>query len=68
MGRKAKKGRQSHGSVWHWKQTDSWYYTLPSTKKRVALFNEQVNYFINFGANCVRFRACLVPCGPSMTA
>ena len=24
--------RQSHGSAWHWKQTDSWYYTLPGTK------------------------------------
>lgn len=41
MGRKAKKRRQSHGSAWHWKQTDCWYYTLPGTKKRVALFDEE---------------------------
>lgn len=41
MGRKAKVRRQSHGSAWHWKQTDCWYYTLPGTKRRVALFDEQ---------------------------
>ncbi len=35
-----KKRRQSHGSAWHWKQTDSWYYTLPGTKKRMPLFDE----------------------------
>ena len=40
MGRKAKKRRQSHGSAWHWKQTDCWYFTIPGTKKRVALFNK----------------------------
>jgi hypothetical protein len=39
-GRKKKVRRQSHGSAWHWKQTDSWYYTLPGTKKRVPLFDE----------------------------
>lgn len=38
---KSKKRRQSHGSAWHWKQTDCWYYTLPGAKKRVALFDEQ---------------------------
>src|SRR5579863_10081220 len=32
--------RQSHGSAWHWKQTDSWYYTLSGTKKRIPLFDE----------------------------
>jgi hypothetical protein len=32
--------RQSHGSAWHWKQTDTWYYTLLGTKKRIALFDE----------------------------
>jgi len=32
--------RQSHGSAWYWKQTDSWYYTLPGTKKRIPLFDE----------------------------
>jgi integrase len=32
--------RQSHGSAWHWRQTDCWYYTLPGSKKRVPLFDE----------------------------
>ena len=32
--------RQSHGSAWHWKQTDGWYYTLPGTKRRVPLVDE----------------------------
>jgi hypothetical protein len=41
MGRKRKVRRQQHGSAWHWKQTDTWYYTLPGTKKRIALFDEQ---------------------------
>ncbi|QDU27246.1 Phage integrase family protein [Anatilimnocola aggregata] len=41
MGRKRKVRRQQHGSVWHWKQTDAWYYTLPGTKKRMPLFDEQ---------------------------
>jgi integrase len=41
MGRKAKKRRQSHGSAWHWKQTDCWYYTQPGTKKRVSLVDEK---------------------------
>lgn len=41
MGRKRKVRRQSHGSAWYWKQTGSWYYTLPGTKKRVALFDEE---------------------------
>lgn len=40
MGRKRKRRRQPHGSAWHWKQTDSWYYTMPGTKKRVPLFDE----------------------------
>ncbi|MEX0866771.1 MAG: tyrosine-type recombinase/integrase, partial [Pirellulales bacterium] len=40
MGRKRKARRQSHGSAWHWKQTDCWYYTMPGTKKRMALFDE----------------------------
>lgn len=35
--------RQSHGSAWHWKQTDSWYYTLPGTRKRIPLFDEDGN-------------------------
>ena len=40
MERKAKRCRQSHGSVQHWKQADCWYFTQPGTKKRVALFDE----------------------------
>lgn len=33
--------RQSHGSAWHWKQTDGWYYTMPGTRKRVPLYDEE---------------------------
>lgn len=39
-GQRKKLRRQSHGLAWHWKQTDAWYYTLPGTKKRVPLFDE----------------------------
>src|SRR5206468_102366 len=39
-GRKKKERRQSHGSAWHWKQTDCWYYTLPGSKKRIGLLDE----------------------------
>jgi len=35
--------RQSHGTAWHWKQTDCWCYTLPGCKKRVPLFDEEGN-------------------------
>ena len=35
--------RQQHGSAWHWKQTDTWYYTLPGCKKRVPLFDDDGN-------------------------
>ena len=41
MGRTKKQRRNSHGSAWHWQQTDCWYYTLPGTKRRVSLFDEQ---------------------------
>jgi integrase len=41
--RRKKARRQSHGSAWHWTQTDSWYYTLPGTKKRIPLFDEDGN-------------------------
>lgn len=41
MGKKRKKRRQRHGSAWHWKQTDCWYFTVPGTKKRVPLFDEE---------------------------
>ena len=41
MGRNRKQHRQQHGSAWHWKQTDSWYYTPPGTKKRMPLFDEK---------------------------
>jgi len=40
MERKRKQRRQPHGSAWHWKQTGCWYYTMPGTKKRVALYDE----------------------------
>jgi integrase len=40
MGRGRKQRRQQHGSAWHWKQTDCWYYTPPGTKKRMPLFDE----------------------------
>jgi len=39
-GRTRKRRRNSHGSAWHWKQIDCWYYTLPGTKRRVPLFEE----------------------------
>ena len=41
MGRKRRQRRQPHGSAWHWKQTDCWYYTQPGTKKRMPLFDER---------------------------
>ncbi len=40
MARKRKQRRQQHGSAWHWKQTDCWYFTEPGTRKRIALFDE----------------------------
>lgn len=40
MARTRKQRRQQHGSAWHWKQTDCWYYTAPGTRKREALFDE----------------------------
>jgi integrase len=40
MGRSRKRRRQQHGSAWHWKQTDCWYYTPPGTRKREPLFDE----------------------------
>ena len=40
MRRPRKQRRQPHGSAWHWKQTDCWYYTLPGTKKRMPLLDE----------------------------
>ena len=41
MGRRRKQRRQAHGSAWHWKQTDCWYYTPPGSNRRVGLFDEQ---------------------------
>ena len=40
MGRPRKQRRNPHGAAWHWKQTDCWYFTMPGTKRRVALFDE----------------------------
>ncbi len=34
------KRRRPRGSAWYWKQTDTWYYTPPSTKSRVPLVDE----------------------------
>ncbi|PHR95213.1 MAG: hypothetical protein COA78_30615 [Blastopirellula sp.] len=41
MARNRKQRRQQHGTAWHWKQTDCWYFTPPGTKKRIALFDEK---------------------------
>jgi integrase len=41
VAKKRKQRRQPHGSAWHWKQTDCWYYSLPGAKKRMPLFDEQ---------------------------
>ena len=41
MARNRKQRRQQHGSAWHWRQTDAWYYTEPGTKKRIPLFDER---------------------------
>ncbi len=41
MGRTRKQCRQSHGSAWNWAQTNCWYYAMPGTKQRMALFDEQ---------------------------
>ncbi|MDP6557796.1 MAG: hypothetical protein QGG71_24225, partial [Pirellulaceae bacterium] len=32
--------RKSRGTAWYWRQTDSWYYTPPGTKRRVRLLDE----------------------------
>ena len=32
--------RRTRGSAWYWQQTDSWYFTPPSTKRRVRLKDE----------------------------
>ena len=40
MARKRIKRRQQHGSAWRWEQTNSWYYTLPGTRKRILLVDE----------------------------
>ncbi|MCA9069046.1 MAG: site-specific integrase [Planctomycetaceae bacterium] len=32
--------RRSRGKAWYWKQTDSWFFTPPGTKRRVRLFDE----------------------------
>ena len=40
MSTNGKQRRRARGSAWHWRQTDSWYYTPPSTKRRVPLLDE----------------------------
>lgn len=41
MAKKRVKRRQQHGSAWHWKQTDCWYFTEAGTRKRVPLIDEK---------------------------
>ena len=41
MARNRKQRRQQHGSAWHWRQTNWWYYTRPVTKKQLPLFDEK---------------------------
>ena len=43
MGRPRKQRRKPHGSAWHWKQTDCWYFTPPGTTQRVPLVDEDGN-------------------------
>ena len=54
MARRRKQRRQQHGSAWHWKQTDCWYYTEPGTRKRVALFDEDGEMLIEATSDHVR--------------
>ncbi len=35
--------RRSRGRAWYWRQTDSWYFTPPGTKRRVRLVDERGN-------------------------
>ena len=37
MGNRGIRRRRPRGSAWYWKQTDTWYYTPPGTKRRVPL-------------------------------
>jgi hypothetical protein len=41
MGRPYKQRRRPDGAAWYWKQTDCRCYTLPGTKKRIGLFDEE---------------------------
>ena len=61
MGRKRKQRRQPHGAAWLWKQTGCWYYTMPGTKKRVALFDED-GQRIRGKENKEAAEMALVPC------
>lgn len=33
--------RRTRGNAWYWRQTDSWYFTPPGTKRRVRLKDER---------------------------
>ncbi|MBA2115025.1 tyrosine-type recombinase/integrase [Bremerella alba] len=35
--------RRSRGRAWYWRQTDTWYFTPPGTKRRVRLVDERGN-------------------------
>ena len=41
MAKNRKLRRQQHGSAWHWKQTDCWYYTESGSNKHMPLFDGQ---------------------------
>ena len=36
-----KRQRRAKGSAWYWKQTDTWYFTPPGTRRRVPLLDDQ---------------------------
>jgi integrase len=40
---KTVKRRRTRGNAWYWRQTDSWYFTPPGTKRRVRLKDERGN-------------------------
>ena len=40
MSEKTPRRRRTRGRAWHWRQTDSWYYTRPGTAQRVRLLDE----------------------------
>ena len=39
-GRPKRKRRENRGSAWHWNQTNAWHYTLPGSKRRIPLYDD----------------------------